>query len=64
MTKRTKSGQDAKLSVIGSGQGFGEMTLLTCSVRSSSVSAITDVMLYELPKTDFEDIVLHDSALN
>lgn len=62
VTKKTKSGKDAKLSVIGSGQGFGEMALLTCSVRSSSIRAITDVTLYELSKTDFEDIVLQEAA--
>ncbi len=60
--KKTRHGPDAKLTVIGSGQGFGEMALLTCSVRSSSVRAMTDVTLYELSKADFEDIVLHESA--
>jgi len=62
VTKKTKSGQDAKLSVVRSGQGFGEMALLTCSVRSSSVRSITDVVLYKLPKKGFEDLVLHESA--
>ena len=62
VTKKAKSGQEAKLSVVRSGQGFGEMALLTCSVRSSSVRAITDVVLYKLPKKGFEDLVLHESA--
>jgi CRP-like cAMP-binding protein/rhodanese-related sulfurtransferase len=62
ITKKTKSGEVAKLSVIGSGQGFGEMALLTCSVRSSSVRAITDVELFELSKSTFEDVVLQESA--
>ncbi|MBI5100483.1 MAG: cyclic nucleotide-binding domain-containing protein [Nitrospirae bacterium] len=62
VSKKSKSGQDAKLSVIGSGQGFGDMALLTCSVRSSSVHAITDVTLLRLSKKDFDDIILHDSA--
>jgi CRP-like cAMP-binding protein len=62
VTKKTESGQDAKLSVIGSGHGFGEMALLTCSVRFCSVRAVTGVTLYQLPKADFEDIVLHESA--
>ncbi|MDO8281422.1 MAG: cyclic nucleotide-binding domain-containing protein [Thermodesulfovibrionia bacterium] len=64
VTKRTKSGQDAILSVIGSGQGFGEIALLTCPVRSSSVRAITDVTLFELPKAEFENIVLDEAAFN
>jgi len=62
VTKKTKSGGVTKLSVIGSGQGFGEMALLTCSVRSSSVTAITDVELFQLPKADFEDVVLQEAA--
>lgn len=62
VSKKTKSGQDAKLSVIGSGHGFGEMALLTCSVRFCSVRTITNVSLYQLSKADFENIVLHESA--
>lgn len=62
VTKKTKSGQEAKLSVIGSGQGFGELAMLTCSVRSSSVRAVTDVELFELSKKDFEDMVMEESA--
>ncbi len=62
VTKKTKSGPDAKLSVVRSGQGFGEMALLTCSIRSSSVHTITDCTLYELPKKDFEEVLLHESS--
>jgi len=62
VTKKTKSGEVAKLSVVGSGQGFGEMALLTCSVRSSSVHVVTDVELFELSKADFEEVVLQESA--
>lgn len=62
VTKKTRSGQDAKLSISGSGQGFGEMALLTGSVRSGSVCAITGLVLYELSKTDFEEIILYEVA--
>jgi len=62
VTKKTDSGQEAKLSVLGSGQGFGEMELLTCSARFCSVRALTSVTLYRLSKKDFEEIVLHESA--
>lgn len=62
VTKKTLSGQEAKLSVIGSGQGFGEMALLTCSARFCTVHALTAVTLYQLSKKDFEDIVLHETA--
>lgn len=62
VTTRTKSGVDAKLSVIGSGQGFGDMALLTCSVRSSSVRTITDATLYRLAKNDFDSVLLAESS--
>lgn len=61
VTKKTKSGKEEKISVIGSGQGVGEMALLTGSVRASSVWAVTNVALYELSKADFEEIVLHEA---
>lgn len=62
VTKKTQAGLEVRLSVIRDGEGFGEMALLTCSVRSSSVRAVTDVVLYRLSKKDFEDIVLHEAA--
>jgi CRP-like cAMP-binding protein len=62
VTKKTKSGQDANISVVSSGQGFGEMALLTCSLRSCSVRAITDVTLFALPQKDFEEIILDEAV--
>lgn len=62
VTKVTKLGQSAKIVVIGSGEGFGEIALLTCSHRNSSVSAKTDVTLFRLPKRDFEEVIMTDSA--
>lgn len=62
VTKKTISGQEAKLSVIVEGQGFGEMALLTCSIRSSSVRALTDVTLYKIEKAVFEEIVLNEAS--
>jgi CRP-like cAMP-binding protein len=61
VTKNTKYGL-AKLSIITSGQGFGEVALLTSSIHSASVRALTEVTLYQLPKTDFESILNHESA--
>jgi CRP-like cAMP-binding protein len=60
--KKTRLGQEEKISIIGSGEGIGEMALLTGSVRSSSVRALTNVAFYELPKTDFEDIILQETS--
>src|SRR3990172_368298 len=60
--KQTGSGQPVRLSVVSSGQGFGEVALLTCSHRSSSVVAKTDIILYRLSKKDFEDTIMMDST--
>jgi len=62
VTKQTKTGQSAKLSIIGSGQGFGEMSLLTGAVRDCSVRAMNTVTLYVLAKKDFEDLVRRESG--
>jgi CRP-like cAMP-binding protein len=56
VTKSTKHGP-AKLSLISSGQGFGEVPLLTNSLRSASVRALTEVILYQLQKADFDEIM-------
>ena len=53
VSKNTKHGS-AKLSIIGSGQGFGEIALITCAQRSATVRAINETVLYQLPKAEFE----------
>jgi len=62
--KKTKWGQDAKISSLKCGDGFGEMALLTCSPRFSTVIAKTDVTLYKIHNEDFSEIVLLDAALS
>lgn len=62
VTKKTKSGQDEKITVMGGGHGLGEMALLTGSVRSTSVRAITNTSCYELSKADFEEIILQEAS--
>jgi CRP-like cAMP-binding protein/rhodanese-related sulfurtransferase len=62
VTMATKSGLEAKLAVISSGQGFGEMSLLTGSSRFCTVRAATGVTLYRWSKNDFEEIVGHEPA--
>lgn len=52
----------AKLSIVTSGQGIGEMPLLTNSVWASSVHTLTEAVLYKLPKTSFLEIVGRESA--
>jgi CRP-like cAMP-binding protein len=58
----TKSGLEAKLAIISSGQGFGEMSLLTGSNHINSIRTLTKVTLYKLSKRDFEDILQHETA--
>lgn len=62
VTKRTRFGQKATITVLEGGTAFGEMALLTCSHRHSSVSAKTDAQLYRLSKKLFEDIMLADTT--
>jgi CRP-like cAMP-binding protein len=64
VTKKTRWGQEARITSLKCGEGFGEMALLTCSPRFSSVTAKTDVTLYKLYKKDFEEIVGLDSAIS
>lgn len=61
VTRNTKHGI-AKLSTISSGQGFGEISLLTGSTRAASVSASSDVVLYRLSKEDFETLMDRESS--
>lgn len=60
--KSTRWGQAAKITSLKCGQGFGEMALLTCSPRNTSVIARTRVKLYKLLKKDFEEIIQYDCA--
>ncbi|NJD65002.1 MAG: cyclic nucleotide-binding domain-containing protein, partial [Chloroflexi bacterium] len=46
------------LAVLGEGEFFGEMALLTGEPRTASVRASTDVELWVLSKTDFEEILV------
>jgi CRP-like cAMP-binding protein len=64
VSKKTKWGQEARITSLKCGEGFGEMALLTCSPRFSTVTAKTDVTLYKLYKKDFEKIVGLDSAIS
>lgn len=62
ISKKGRSGNDVHLSTIGSGRGFGEISLMTYAPRSTTVRTVADSVLYELAKTDFEAIVACESA--
>lgn len=61
VVRKIETGKDEKVSVFGSGQSLKGMPLLTCSIRSISLTAVTEVVLYELSKKDFENVVLDES---
>lgn len=61
-TKKTRDGKDAKLAVIGSGQGFGETALLSGSARTCTVRALTRVVLFSLPKAEFDELLRREPA--
>ena len=62
VVKHTKWGHVAKLSVVGAGEGFGEVALVNCLPRSCSVKARTSVRLLALPRADFEEVLLGESG--
>ncbi|TEU19870.1 MAG: cyclic nucleotide-binding domain-containing protein [Anaerolineales bacterium] len=51
-------GRSRVLALLGEGDFFGEMALLTGSTRSATVRAVTDVDLLALYQPDFDELVL------
>jgi CRP-like cAMP-binding protein len=51
-------GRSRVLAILGEGDFFGEMALLTGSPRSATVRAVTDVDLLALYQPDFNELVL------
>jgi small-conductance mechanosensitive channel/CRP-like cAMP-binding protein len=54
----SSSGERRRLNVLGKGDFFGEMSLMTGEPRVASVIARTDVECYRLDKEAFEEIML------
>lgn len=63
VTKRTRHGQNAKITNLNSGEVFGEMALLTCSSRNNTVTALTEATLFRLSRADFDTILMMDAGL-
>lgn len=63
ITKRTRHGQEAKITTLKAGSSFGEMALLTCSPRNNTVKSLSEVQLLCLSRKDFEEIIMLDSSL-
>lgn len=51
------NGEKRRLNVLGKGDFFGEMSLMTGAPRVASVIALTDVECYRLDKAAFEEIM-------
>ncbi len=51
-------GEEVRLATLREGDFFGEMALLTGSVRSATVRAVTDLDLWALRKEDFDGLLL------
>ena len=62
VVKDTKWGQSAKIANLRSGEGFGDLAILSFSPRMTSVIAKTRAKLYKLSRRDFEGIILLDNA--
>lgn len=52
-----KSGAQVVLALLGKGDCFGEMGLFTDSVRTAWIEAVTDVVLYQMQKDDFGNLL-------
>ena len=57
--RQNAEGMETDLAVLGPGDSFGEMALLTGAARSANVEAVEDLSLTVLAKTDF-DLILRN----
>ncbi len=55
--RRDSDGFETELSVLGTGESFGEMALVTGEVRSANVEAIEETHLMVLSKEQFEHVL-------
>lgn len=64
VTQKAHGSKSTPLSVMKSGEYFGETALITCSPRFATVTAKTDVVLLKLLKADFDEIIMLDSTFS
>lgn len=55
--KRGANGKPVTLSTMSAGDFFGEQAIITDSVRSASIRAADDVVLFRLDRSDFEALL-------
>lgn len=64
VTQKVQGNKPTPLSVMKSGEYFGETALITCSPRFATVTAKTDVVVLKLLKADFDEIIMLDSTFS
>ncbi len=57
------NGQEGKITVLGSGEAFGEMALVTGVPAIKRAEAVEDTILWEVHKDDFNEVVAVSPAL-
>jgi CRP/FNR family transcriptional regulator len=62
ITKHVRGGERT-FAVLGPGELFGEMAIITGTPRSASAEALDDVTLIELDAARFETMVLHEAEI-
>ncbi len=61
---RDADGEDRRvIAKLGAGETFGEMALISEMTRTADVRALTDVELYALDKSDWENLIKYSLAL-
>ncbi|MEZ4228672.1 MAG: cyclic nucleotide-binding domain-containing protein [Polyangiaceae bacterium] len=60
VVKRSRSGVDARVAVLGPGDWFGEMAVLDVQPRSASVRALAPSRLLRIRATDLDALYRHD----
>ncbi|KAF0221778.1 MAG: ABC-type branched-chain amino acid transport system periplasmic [Geobacteraceae bacterium] len=60
---RLDGGEERELAILGAGDCFGEMSLLRGEPRSASVSAHTDLVLFQLTRENFDDLLRRHHSL-
>jgi DNA-binding NtrC family response regulator/ferredoxin len=62
--RTTEDGHENILAILGRGDCFGEMALLTGAPRSASVATVEPTSLLVVPKNDFDSVLANNSDLS
>jgi CRP-like cAMP-binding protein len=59
--KRSQSGVDARVALLGPGDWFGEMSILDVQPRSASVRSLAPSRLLKISASDLDALYRHDT---